>query len=225
MPLSKLRQIPLFSELEDNALSELAKSLKTQTFRKDTTVVSETDEGSMLYIINKGQVKISRLSETGKEVILAILGEGDFFGEMSLLDGLARSANVITLTEAELFVLYRGTFLKLIEKNPKIAIGLLKELALRLRKSDTQIKSLSLFDATGRVATTLIQIAEDSGTIKDGTVKIQNLPNQRDLANIAGTSRETISRILNAFVEEGTVTKEKGKLFINDYDQFKKKYG
>lgn len=225
MPLSKLRQIPLFSELEDNALSELAKSLKTQTFRKDTTVVSETDEGSMLYIINKGQVKISRLSETGKEVILAILGEGDFFGEMSLLDGLARSANVITLTEAELFVLYRGTFLKLIEKNPKIAIGLLKELALRLRKSDTQIKSLSLFDATGRVATTLIQIAEDSGTIKDGTVKIQNLPNQRDLANIAGTSRETISRILNAFVEEGTVTKEKGKLFINDYDRFKKKYG
>ena len=225
MPLSKLRQIPLFSELEDNALSELAKSLKTQTFQKDTTVVSETDEGSMLYIINKGQVKISRLSETGKEVILAILGEGDFFGEMSLLDGLARSANVITLTEAELFVLYRGTFLKLIEKNPKIAIGLLKELALRLRKSDTQIKSLSLFDATGRVATTLIQIAEDSGTIKDGTVKIQNLPNQRDLANIAGTSRETISRILNAFVEEGTVTKEKGKLFINDYDRFKKKYG
>ncbi|MCH7781743.1 Crp/Fnr family transcriptional regulator [candidate division KSB1 bacterium] len=225
MPLSKLRQIPLFSELEDNALSELAKSLKTQTFRKDTTVVSETDEGSMLYIINKGQVKISRLSETGKEVILAILGEGDFFGEMSLLDGLARSANVITLTEAELFVLYRGTFLKLIEKNPKIAIGLLKELALRLRKSDTQIKSLSLFDATGRVATTLIQIAEDSGTIKDGTVKIQNLPNQRDLANIAGTSRETISRILKAFVAEGTVTKEKGKLFINDYDRFKKKYG
>lgn len=225
MPLSLLRQIPLFSDLEDDALSELAGSLKTQKFKKDTTVVSETDEGSMLYIINTGQVKISRLSETGKEVILAILGDGDFFGEMSLLDGLARSANVITLTEAEFFVLYRETFLKLIEKNPKIAIGLLKELALRLRKSDTQIKSLSLFDATGRVATTLIQIAEDSGTIKDGVVQIRNLPNQRDLANIAGTSRETISRILTAFIDEGTMKKGKGKIFINDYDRFKKKYG
>ena len=199
--------------------------MQTQTFQKDTTVVSETDEGSTLYIISKGQVKISRLSESGKEVILAILGEGDFFGEMSLLDGLARSANVITLIESELFVLHRETFLELISSNPKIAIDLLKELALRLRKSDAQIKSLSLFDATGRVATTLIQIAEDTGTIKDGVVQIQNLPSQRDLANIAGTSRETISRILNAFKENGSITKKKGSIFINDYDKFKEMYG
>lgn len=225
MPLSILRQIPLFSELDDAALSALAQRLQTQTFQKDTTVVSETDEGSTLYIISKGQVKISRLSESGKEVILAILGEGDFFGEMSLLDGLARSANVITLIESELFVLHRETFFELISANPKIAIDLLKELALRLRKSDAQIKSLSLFDATGRVATTLIQIAEDTGTIKDGVVHIQNLPSQRDLANIAGTSRETISRILNAFTENGSITKKKGSIFINDYDKFKEMYG
>lgn len=225
MQLSMLRQIPLFSELDDAALSALAQRLQTQTFQKDTTVVSETDEGSTLYIISKGQVKISRLSESGKEVILAILGEGDFFGEMSLLDGLARSANVITLIESELFVLHRETFLELISANPKIAIDLLKELALRLRKSDAQIKSLSLFDATGRVATTLIQIAEDTGTIKDGVVQIQNLPSQRDLANIAGTSRETISRILNAFTENGSITKKKGSIFINDYDKFKEMYG
>jgi len=108
MPLSLLRKIPLFSDLADNALTELAGSLKTQTFQKETTVVSETDEGSMLYIIKKGQVKISRLSEPGKEVILAILGDGDFFGEMSLLDGLARSANVITLAPRRNFLSCTG---------------------------------------------------------------------------------------------------------------------
>ena len=225
MPLSILQQIPLFAELETQELEKLDSCLSTKTYQKDSAVVLETDKGSTLFIINKGQVKISRVSESGKEVILAILGEGDFFGELSLLDGLARSANVITLTEAELFLLEREDFLKLIEEKPTIAIGLLKELAFRLRKSDTQIKSLSLFDATGRVAITLLQIAEDSGTIKNGIVHIDNLPSQRDLANMAGTSRETISRVMHMFEEEGIIKREQGKFILYNYDEFKEKYG
>ena len=90
MPLSILRDVPLFAELNDEELTKLAGCLQTKEYKKDITVVSETDEGSTLFIINKGQVKISRTSESKKEVILAILGEGDFFGEMSLLDGLTR---------------------------------------------------------------------------------------------------------------------------------------
>ena len=225
MPLSIIQQIPLFAELETQELEKLDSCLRTKKYKKDCAVVLETDKGSTLLIINKGQVKISRVSESGKEVILAILGEGDFFGELSLLDGLARSANVITLTEAELFLLEREDFLKLIEEKPTIAIGLLKELAFRLRKSDTQIKSLSLFDATGRVAITLLQIAEDSGTIKNGIVHIDNLPSQRDLANMAGTSRETISRVMNMFEEEGIIKREQGKFILYNYDEFKEKYG
>ncbi len=225
MPLSILQQIPLFAELETQELEKLDSCLRTKTYQKDCAVVLETDKGSTLFIINKGQVKISRVSESGKEVILAILGEGDFFGELSLLDGLARSANVITLTEAELFLLEREDFLKLIEEKPTIAIGLLKELAFRLRKSDTQIKSLSLFDATGRVAITLLQIAEDRGTIKNVIVYIDNLPSQRDLANMAGTSRETISRVMHMFEEEGIIKREQGKFILYKYDEFKEKYG
>jgi len=122
-------------------------------------------------------------------------------------------------------LLHRDDFLLFIEKNPQIAISLLKELALRLRKSDSQIKSLSLFDATGRVAAALIHFAEDRGIIKDGVVQLKGLPSQRDLANMAGTSRETISRVLNRFIEEGIVTKSKGGYLINNYEQFKEKYG
>ena len=225
MPVSILQQIPLFAELNDDELTKLVGCLQIKKYKKDSAIVLETDEGSTLFIINKGQVKISRISEAKKEVILAILGEGDFFGEMSLLDGLTRSANVITISDSELFLLRRKDFLALIEKNPPIAIGLLKELALRLRKSDAQIKSLSLFDATGRVASALIQIAEDTGTIKDGVVKIQNLPSQQDLANIAGTSRETISRVLNAFIADDLIRKSKRMLYINNYEEFKEKFG
>jgi len=225
MSISILRQIPLFAELDYDELVKLANCLQTEKFKKDTSVVLETDEGSTLFIIKKGQVKISRGSNSGREVILAILGEGDFFGEMSLLDGLSRSANVITLTDSELLLLHRDDFLLFIEKNPQIAISLLKELALRLRKSDSQIKSLSLFDATGRVAAALIHFAEDRGIIKDGVVQLKGLPSQRDLANMAGTSRETISRVLNRFIEEGIVTKSKGGYLINNYEQFKEKYG
>lgn len=224
MPQTILEQIPLFAELEENELAKLNSCLRTKTYKKDNAVVLETDSGSTLFIINKGKVKISRVSESGKEVILAILSGGDFFGELSLLDGLARSADVITLSESELFLLEREDFLKLVEENPGIAIGLLKELALMLRKSDTKIKSLSLFDATGRVAITLLQIAEDSGTIKNGIVRINNLPSQRDLANIAGTSRETISRVMNAFEEEGIIKRDHGSLTLFNYDVLKNKY-
>ena len=105
---------------------------------------------------------------------------------------------------------------------PKIAITLLKELAGRIRKSDHHIRSLSLLDAKGRVATTLIRLAEDIGKIKGGMVYIDELPLQRDLASIAGTSRETISRVIKRFEDEGQCWMEHNTLIFNDFDNFKK---
>ncbi|MFC1731253.1 Crp/Fnr family transcriptional regulator [candidate division KSB1 bacterium] len=220
-----LQRVPMFAELEMEEIKKLADCLQLKHFKRDTLVVLETDEGSTLYIIVNGKVKISRMSDSGKEVILAILGEGDFFGEMSLLDGLARSANVTTTKDSELYLLKREDFLRLLKENPHIGISLLRELAIRLRKSDMQIKSLSLFDATGRVGSALIQLAEDSGTIKDGTVHLSSLPSQKDLSNMSGTSRETISRVLKVFIKEGMITKSKNNLYINNYEEFKQKFG
>ncbi len=224
-PQHYLERVPLFSELSDKELTELANCLEEQKYKKDTVVVYETEEGSTLFIIKKGNVKISRMSDKGKEVILAILTEGDFFGEMSLLDGLARSANVTTTCETDLYLLRREDFLSLIGSNPSIAIGLLKELALRIRKSDTQIKSLSLYDASGRVASALIQLAEERGTIREGIVKIKNMPSQKDLANIAGTSRETTSRVIKSFIADGIISKANGNFLIHNYESFRQKYG
>ena len=221
MDISLLKFIPIFSELSDNDLLRIARASTKQLYRKDNMILIEEEIGSTMFVILNGRVKISRISDDGREVILSILGEGDFFGEMSILDGETRSANVVTLEDSEILVIRREDFLQMLHDFPQIAINLLKELAHRLRKSDSQIKSLSLQNATGKVASTLLRIADDSGKIHLGQVEIPKLPPQQDLANMAGTSRETISRVIKSLSEKGYCKKMGSKLIIMDYERFR----
>jgi len=219
-----LKQIPLFSELGDRDLEKIIQVASRKRYHKDNTILIEEEVGSTMFVILSGRVKISRISDDGREVILSILSDGDFFGEMSLLDGHTRSANVTSIDESELLVIRREEFLQMLKDFPQIAINLLKELAQRIRKSDEHIKSLSLQDATGRVATTLLRIAEDSGVFRKGQVEILELPLQQDLANMAGTSRETISRVIKSLCDDGYLKKQSGKIIILDYEKFQLKF-
>ncbi|MEL6823166.1 MAG: Crp/Fnr family transcriptional regulator [Calditrichota bacterium] len=221
MDIRVLKGIPLFSELSEKDLERIANVASKQRYHKDNLILIEEEVGSTMFVILDGRVKISRISDDGREVILSILSEGDFFGEMSLLDGQTRSANVTAIEESELMVIRREDFLQMLHDYPQIAINLLKELAQRIRKSDEHIKSLSLQDATGRVASTLLRIAEDSGVFRRGQVEISELPLQQDLANMAGTSRETISRVIKSLMIQSYLKKEKGKIIILDYEKFK----
>jgi CRP-like cAMP-binding protein len=224
MDVSVLKYIPLFSELSEKDLKEIIKLAVRQVYKKDNMILIEEEIGSTMFIILEGRVKISRISEEGREVILSILSEGDFFGEMSILDGQNRSANVVTLDDSKIMIIRREDFLQMLHDYPQIAINLLKELAHRLRRSDSQIKSLSLQNATGKVASTLLRIADDSGKIHMGQVEIPRLPPQQDLANMAGTSRETISRVIKALTKEGYLRKEGSRLIILDYELFRSEF-
>jgi CRP-like cAMP-binding protein len=224
MDVGFLKYIPLFSELSDDDLREIVKLAVRQVYKKDNMILIEEEIGSTMFIILDGRVKISRISDDGREVILSILSEGDFFGEMSILDGQNRSANVVTLEDSKIMVIRREDFLQMLHDYPQIAINLLKELAQRLRRSDAQIKSLSLQNATGKVASTLLRIADDSGKIHLGQVEIPRLPPQQDLANMAGTSRETISRVLKALTKQGYLKKEGSRLIIKDYESFRSEF-
>jgi CRP-like cAMP-binding protein len=224
MDVGFLKYIPLFSELSDDDLREIVKLAVRQVYKKDNMILIEEEIGSTMFIILDGRVKISRISDDGREVILSILSEGDFFGEMSILDGQNRSANVVTLDDSKIMVIRREDFLQMLHDYPQIAINLLKELAQRLRRSDAQIKSLSLQNATGKVASTLLRIADDSGKIHLGQVEIPRLPPQQDLANMAGTSRETISRVLKALTKQGYLRKEGSRLIIKDYESFRSEF-
>jgi CRP-like cAMP-binding protein len=224
MDVGFLKYIPLFSELSEDDLREILKLAMRQVYKKDNMVLIEEEIGSTMFIIIDGRVKISRISDDGREVILSILSEGDFFGEMSILDGQNRSANVVTLDDSKIMIIRREDFLQMLHDYPQIAINLLKELAGRLRRSDAQIKSLSLQNATGKVASTLLRIADDSGKIHLGQVEIPRLPPQQDLANMAGTSRETISRVLKSLTKQGYLRKEGSRLIIKDYESFRSEF-
>ncbi|MBT3232115.1 MAG: Crp/Fnr family transcriptional regulator [Calditrichaeota bacterium] len=224
MEIQALRVFPLFYDISEEELEIVREVAVERKFRKNNLIIFEDDVGNNLFIIKRGRVKISHISDEGSEAILAILGPRDFFGELAVIDGYGRSASVTSIDEVELIMFQRTDFLAIIEKIPKIAIALLKELAGRIRKSDTHIRSLSLLDAKGRVAATLIRLAEDIGRSKEGKVIIEEMPLQRDLASIAGTSRETISRVIKKFEEEGHCSISKNALQFDDFDRFKKLY-
>jgi CRP/FNR family transcriptional regulator, cyclic AMP receptor protein len=219
-----LRFVPIFADLDDNAIDQILKLGMRKSFKKDSVVFFENEADTALFVIIEGQVKVSRVSDDGKEVILTILGESDFFGEMAILDGSNRSANVTAMTDTEMFIIQRSDFLNLLQSHPEVAVSLLVELAHRLRAADMKIKSLSLKDAEGKVATVILQLADDVGKIKNGTVEIEKLPFQHDLANMAGTSRETISRTLHAFAKKGLVELNGSNLKIVNYEKFKETY-
>jgi CRP/FNR family transcriptional regulator/CRP/FNR family cyclic AMP-dependent transcriptional regulator len=170
----------------------------------------------------KGTVKITRVNDEGKEVILSLLGPGEIFGEMAILDGEARSANALAQEDCELIAIQRSEFLRLLRRNFKISFALMGELAKRLRKSDQQIEALSLSDAEHRIGVSILNLAEDMGVIRKGQVTIEKLPFQQDIANMSGTSRETVSRVLKLFEDRLMITKVGHTVVIPDYAFFKR---
>ncbi len=192
-----LQQIPLFSSLKTEELEAISKVTLNKNFPKDKIILLEDEEGDTLFIIIKGKVKVTTFSENGKEVIFSLLGEGDFFGDMSLLDGKPRSASVISMEDSELQLIRRAEFYRLLEEHPRIALKLLEELASRLRKADERIESLALLDVTGRIAGILLQLAGERGVTSYKKVLIKSRPTHQELANMVGTTRETVTRVLN----------------------------
>ena len=155
-------------------------------------------------------------------MILAFLEEGEVFGELAAFDGHPRSANVRAQDECIVLCISRVDFIDLISKNSKIAIALLRELSTRIRHLDQQIMSLSLFDSKHRIANSIFQIAERKGMILDGEVVIKGFPTQQEIANMTGNSRETVTRILKSFKDQGFLYTKGRKLVIPDFESFKR---
>jgi len=220
-----LQNINIFSNLSDTALHDIEDLFVLRKYPKGSMIILEEEYGDIVFIVSKGTVKITRVNDEGKEVILSLMGIYDIVGELSIIDGEARSANVLAQEDCELYAISREDFLEILKNNFEISLTLMGELASRIRKSDQHIEALSLSDAEHRIGVSILNLAEEMGIIRQGMVTIENLPFQQDIANMSGTSRETVSRILKLFEDKNMLSKSGHKLIIPNYDSFKRYFG
>ena len=220
-----MSSVSIFDSLSDEKISALEKIVSVRDYPKGSMIILEEEFGDIVFIIKSGTVKITRVNDEGKEVILAMLGESEIFGEMALIDGEARSANALAQEDCQLIAISSEDFISILKDNFSVSLSLMGELAKRLRKSDQHIEALSLNDAEHRIGVSILNLAEEIGVIRRGKVTIENLPFQQDIANMSGTSRETVSRILRLFEDRSLISKDGHKVLIPDYLYFKKCFG
>ena len=191
-----LRTIPLFAEIPESALASLVGLTSRRRFAKDKVVFFENEEGDSLFMIREGRIKVTILGDDGREIILTVLGPGDFFGEMALLDNEPRSATAIAVEDSELLSLQRSDFQSALHENAAITGALIRVLSDRLRKANHQISTLALLDVYGRVARLLLEIAREEGKrLRDGRMAFRR-PTHQEIAHRIGTTRETVTRML-----------------------------
>jgi len=205
-----LKNIPFFSSLTDSELTAISKAAVKKTFPKNTILLSEGDSTDALYVICEGKVKVTIDDNEGKELILSILGTGEYFGEMALLDDEPRSASVTTKETTQLLIISKNDFMGFFSSNP-IALNLLKDLIKRLREANKKIESLGLLDVYGRVARILNQFAKS----QEGKMVIEEKLTHQEIANMIGSSREMVSIILKELSNGGYITIDKKLITIN----------
>lgn len=209
-----LRRVQIFSELSDNDLEKFFEIAKEKTYDEDAVIFRENDQGSALFILKSGSVKISISDRNGKEDILKIMYPFDLFGEMSLLDGQQRSATVTAMEKSATLIIEREHFINLIRKHPQIALNMLAMLSRRIRKTDEKIGILRFASVYGKMAKILLDIALEKGIKGKNGIEINLKLSRQELADFAGIARETASRILIEFQKRGCIKIEKGKIII-----------
>lgn len=211
-----LKNVPLFADAPERALEIAAGAMQRRTYEAQSTIFQEGDEGEALYVLGNGLVKLSKIDLGGHEKTLAILQPPEFFGEMALLGESTRSATVFTLSKVEAYLLFTDDFRKLMEQYPTISLNLTATLARRLRGMDDEAQILSYKDAQGRVSYVLLRLYR-AGVIDlaEGGNALVRLTHQ-ELANLAGTSRETVTRALKALEGEKVIKTRPKEIIISD---------
>ncbi len=212
--MAVLRRVPLFESLEHDELAGLASVTRLQKFARNVLVILAEDQGDSFFIIQSGKVKVSVTGADGREIILSLLGPGEFFGELSLLDGHPRSADVTTVDGTVLLVIRRRDFLRVIDEHPVIPTHLMVTLASRLRKSDRQVAGLALLGIAERISSVLLTVAEEQGERTEEGIVIKKRPTHQVLASMAGTARETVTRVMKRLADEGYIRTDGRKLII-----------
>lgn len=201
-----LRKIPLFSDLDKEELDAVVSIASSHHYPSRSVIVQEGDNSSSLFVILSGQVKISYYAEDGREVVLSLMSEGSFFGELSLIDRRPRSATVTTLSKSTLAQIRRQEFEQLVLKKPKISLKLLLELAERLRRTNLLLERISTMDVPHRLYHYINDMCACVGRDPGATHVQLKLPTHQLISDQLSTSRETISRAISQLKKDAVIT-------------------
>ena len=215
----RLADIPLFAVLDADEREALASCLMPRRILKGQPVFLQGDPGDEMYLLLEGRVRIACESLTGREITLALLTDGGFFGEMALLDGEARSATALAETPGQLLVLRRADFQGFLQRTPRASIALLAFLSRRLRSANDKIQDLALLTVRQRLAATLVELAlRDGESRPDGGVSLAPGVSHKTLSGLLGTSRETVSRMCSELKDEGLIEQHGRRLVVREIE-------
>ena len=217
--LDALGHCPLFAHADETVLRSVAAGLRRRRFRRNEVIFHQGDPGDSLHIVGTGAVKILLPSAEGDEAIIATLREGDFFGELSLLDGAPRSATAAALEPSETLVLPRTAFLQLLDRDSGLRDALLFGLARELRRLTGHVEELHFLDLAGRLAMRLTRLAREAVPDASKEVSLDWPFTQSDLAAMIGGTRQSVNRLLSGLVDDGLVRIERDSLVITNVDQ------
>jgi CRP-like cAMP-binding protein len=210
-----LRNIPLFENFSDDHIDQVVEEFRIISVKKGEDIVFRADEGTDLFIVVKGKAKVSLLSREGQEFVLTSFRKGDFFGEMSLIDGKSRSANVVAEEETWLGVLKREKFMSTMKQNPIIAFDLLTSIVERLRKADDMIETLAFLDVNERLVKFIVQSAKSDGDRDDNGNYRTKKRTHLDLASNIGASREAVTKALKVLSLKQAVIEKEGCFLVS----------
>jgi CRP/FNR family cyclic AMP-dependent transcriptional regulator len=211
--LDLIRRVPLFSLLTTEQAQSIADSVVKRRFRRGEVIVEQGRKSNALFILLNGRARVLTADHRGREVILAVLQPGDYVGEMSLIDDEPHSATVRAEVQTDMLVLGRNEFSRCLPDSSSLSYAVLRGLVARLRNADRQIESLALLDVYGRVARTLLDMAEEDKGIKI----IRGKVSRQDMAKMVGASREMVSRVMKDLEDRGVIeTLENGSVVIKE---------
>lgn len=209
-----LAHVPLFAGLAPAELETLGHSLRPRRYARGDVIFQQGDPGDTFYIIESGEAKIVLSSSDGREAILALLGPGHFFGELSLLDGEPRSADVVAKEDCALLALHRDDFRAFLVRHPHAAEALLAVLSRRLRATDDLVHDAAFLDVAARLARLLLKLGESHGRMEARGLVLGIRLTQEDLASMVGSTRETVNKWLKSWQRQGLLEQRGGILTI-----------
>jgi CRP/FNR family cyclic AMP-dependent transcriptional regulator len=218
-----LKKAPLFVGLEDEAATELSSAMGTVRLNKGEILFHEGDTGDRLYVVVSGKIKLGRSGSAGRENLLAVLGPGQMFGELSLFDPGPRSTTATAVTACEIRTLEHDELMTWLVGRPEVARGLLAQLAGRLRRANDVVADLVFSDVPGRVAKQLLELANRFGDKRDDGVHVHHDLTQEELAQLVGASRETVNKALADFAARGWIRLEPRSVTILDVDRVERR--